>query len=71
MRTRPDPAAAMRAVVAAREYRRGAAATATSVGGLTIRRSLHTRLPWHTHQNDAASMRKLLEEDGALVNARD
>ncbi|XP_047066622.1 integrin-linked protein kinase 1-like [Lolium rigidum] len=26
---------------------------------------------WHTHQNDAAAVRKLLEEDGALVNARD
>ncbi|XP_072995344.1 serine/threonine-protein kinase VIK-like isoform X1 [Typha latifolia] len=26
---------------------------------------------WHTHQNDAAAVRKLLEEDHDLVNARD
>ncbi|ERM94570.1 hypothetical protein AMTRI_Chr04g253610 [Amborella trichopoda] len=26
---------------------------------------------WHTHQNDASSVRKLLEEDPSLVNARD
>ncbi|KAK8966860.1 Serine/threonine-protein kinase EDR1 [Platanthera guangdongensis] len=26
---------------------------------------------WHTHQNDASSVRKLLQEDGNLVNARD
>lgn len=26
---------------------------------------------WHTHQNDAAAVRKLLDEDGTLVNARD
>ncbi|KAI7737765.1 hypothetical protein M8C21_013260 [Ambrosia artemisiifolia] len=26
---------------------------------------------WHTHQNDAAAVKKLLEEDRSLVNARD
>lgn len=26
---------------------------------------------WHAHQNDAAAVRKLLEEDRTLVNARD
>jgi hypothetical protein len=26
---------------------------------------------WHTHQNDGNAVRKLLEEDTALVNARD
>jgi ankyrin repeat protein len=26
---------------------------------------------WHTHQNDVAAVRKLLEEDKELVNARD
>jgi len=26
---------------------------------------------WHAHQNDAAAVRKLLEEDPSLVNARD
>lgn len=26
---------------------------------------------WHTHQNDASAVRKLLQEDGNLVNARD
>ncbi|RZR78405.1 hypothetical protein BHM03_00003735 [Ensete ventricosum] len=26
---------------------------------------------WHTHQNDVAAVRKLLEEDRGLVNARD
>jgi len=26
---------------------------------------------WHTHQNDVGAVRKLLEEDAALVNARD
>ncbi|XP_038987378.1 integrin-linked protein kinase 1-like [Phoenix dactylifera] len=26
---------------------------------------------WHTHQNDASAVRKLLEEDPGLVNARD
>ncbi|KAH9626175.1 hypothetical protein KSS87_017699 [Heliosperma pusillum] len=26
---------------------------------------------WHSHQNDAAAVRKLLEEDPSLVNARD
>lgn len=26
---------------------------------------------WHTHQNDVAAVRKLLEEDRELVNARD
>ncbi|RRT61419.1 hypothetical protein B296_00024441, partial [Ensete ventricosum] len=26
---------------------------------------------WHAHQNDAAAVRKLLEEDRGLVNARD
>jgi len=26
---------------------------------------------WHSHQNDAASVRKLLEEDPSLVKARD
>ncbi|PKA59377.1 Potassium channel KOR2 [Apostasia shenzhenica] len=26
---------------------------------------------WHTHQNDASAVRKLLEEDRELVNARD
>ncbi|WOH16404.1 hypothetical protein DCAR_0935957 [Daucus carota subsp. sativus] len=26
---------------------------------------------WHAHQNDVVAVRKLLEEDGALVNARD
>ena len=26
---------------------------------------------WHAHQNDAAAVRKLLEEDRSLVNARD
>ncbi|CAM8957057.1 unnamed protein product [Rhodiola kirilowii] len=26
---------------------------------------------WHAHQNDAASVRKLLEEDPSLVRARD
>lgn len=36
--------------------------------GLVARTSL---ILWHTHQNDAAAVRKLLEEDGALVNARD
>lgn len=28
-------------------------------------------IPWHANQNDTASVRKLLEEDGVLVNARD
>ncbi|KAL6657540.1 hypothetical protein ACP70R_005320 [Stipagrostis hirtigluma subsp. patula] len=36
--------------------------------GLVARTSL---ILWHTHQNDAAAVRKLLEEDAALVNARD
>lgn len=26
---------------------------------------------WHAHQNDAAAVRKLLEEDASLVNATD
>ncbi|KAH9606970.1 hypothetical protein KSS87_013745 [Heliosperma pusillum] len=26
---------------------------------------------WHSHQNDAVAVRKLLEEDPSLVNARD
>lgn len=26
---------------------------------------------WHAHQNDVSAVRKLLEEDGSLVNARD
>lgn len=26
---------------------------------------------WHAHQNDAAAVRKLLEEDQSLVHARD
>ena len=26
---------------------------------------------WHAHQNDAAAVRKLLEEDPSLVSARD
>lgn len=26
---------------------------------------------WHTHQNDVGAVRKLLEEDATLVNARD
>lgn len=26
---------------------------------------------WHAHQNDVVAVRKLLEEDGSLVNARD
>ena len=26
---------------------------------------------WHAHQNDAAAVRKLLEEDASLVKARD
>lgn len=26
---------------------------------------------WHAHQNDAVAVRKLLEEDGSLVHARD
>jgi hypothetical protein len=26
---------------------------------------------WHTHQNDVAAMRKLLEEEDARINARD
>lgn len=26
---------------------------------------------WHAHQNDVAAVRRLLEEDPALVNARD
>ncbi|KAJ1292024.1 hypothetical protein BS78_02G361400 [Paspalum vaginatum] len=36
--------------------------------GLVARTSL---ILWHTHQNDAGAVRKLLEEDAALVNARD
>ncbi|XP_062187128.1 serine/threonine-protein kinase VIK-like isoform X2 [Phragmites australis] len=36
--------------------------------GLVARTSL---ILWHTHQNDANAVRKLLEEDAALVNARD
>ncbi|KAL4361607.1 hypothetical protein GQ457_04G010950 [Hibiscus cannabinus] len=30
-----------------------------------------SQILWHAHQNDASSVRKLLEEDGSLVNARD
>ena len=36
--------------------------------GLVARTSL---ILWHTHQNDVGAVRKLLEEDAALVNARD
>jgi hypothetical protein len=36
--------------------------------GLVARTSL---ILWHTHQNDVNAVRKLLEEDAALVNARD
>lgn len=30
-----------------------------------------SQILWHAHQNDAAAVRKLLEEDPTLVNARD
>ncbi|BAT99063.1 hypothetical protein VIGAN_10044200 [Vigna angularis var. angularis] len=48
--------------------RSGSSATAAMEKARVSRTSL---ILWHSHQNDAAAVRKLLEEDPSLVKARD
>ncbi|XP_058082871.1 serine/threonine-protein kinase VIK isoform X1 [Magnolia sinica] len=48
-----------------------AAATALEKQKEKARVSKTSLILWHTHQNDAAAVRKLLEEDTSLVAARD
>ncbi|KAE8730001.1 transmembrane emp24 domain-containing protein p24delta9-like [Hibiscus syriacus] len=51
----------------------GSSGNSGSAGKLKekARLSRTSQILWHAHQNDASAVRKLLEEDGSLVNARD
>ena len=46
------------------------AATATAKQKEMVRVSRTLLILWHARQNDAAAVRKLLEEDHSLINAR-
>ncbi|KAI8527579.1 hypothetical protein RHMOL_Rhmol12G0086100 [Rhododendron molle] len=49
----------------------GGAAAAEEKKKVKARVSKTSMILWHAHQNDAVAVRRLLEEDGSLVHARD
>lgn len=59
MEGKPEGSSAIPSAAAAEKQKEKARVTRTSL------------ILWHTHQNDASAVRKLLEEDPSLVTARD